>query len=265
LETIFEYEHSTKYSFSGSNREALINEIEEEEFSHHELDNRLIIQDIETYLEKNKNEGLGAIHNFFIEHAKATKCNKEENINQLFNDLTHFLTVVPQLPSSEKQFVQEKVLPITINHSREEIIQLIEENAATDETAQLALYAARRMDKIDWQPFIKAALERNPVSLEGLKGKSVDEAYQLISNMPNESVYDTVRLAQPDEVWNFGRGDGIEKAILLANYSYNNFNTNNLSLKVSKHTAILMLNEKEYNFKTNKSLEKKVNFVTEKM
>jgi hypothetical protein len=122
LETIFEYEHSTKYSFSGSNREALINEIEEEEFSHHELDNRMIIQDIEAYLEKNKHEGLAAIRNFFIEHAKATKCNNEENINQLFNDLTHFLTVVPQLPSNDKQFVQEKIIPIHVNQSREEII-----------------------------------------------------------------------------------------------------------------------------------------------
>jgi hypothetical protein len=258
LETIFEYEHSTKYSFSGSNREALINEIEEEEFSHHELDNRLVIQDIETYLEKNKNEGLGAIHNFFIEHAKATKCNKEENINQLFNDLTHFLTVVPQLPSGEKQFVQEKVLPISINHSRKEIIQLIEENATVDETSLLALYAARRMDKIDWQPFIKAALERNPVSLEGLKGKNVDEAYQLISNMPNESVYDTMRLAQPDEVWNFGRGDGLEKAILLANYIYNKDNIINLYLEIKKNKVTLVSGKNEFQFLSEKGLEKNV-------
>jgi hypothetical protein len=31
-----------------------------------------------------------------------------------------------------------------------------------------------------------------------------------------ESIYDGPRMAQPDEVWNYRRGDGFEKAILLA-------------------------------------------------
>jgi len=39
-----------------------------------------------------------------------------------------------------------------------------------------------------------------------------------VSELPDESIYDEAgRLAQPDEVWNYGRGDGAEKAILLAN------------------------------------------------
>ena len=36
--------------------------------------------------------------------------------------------------------------------------------------------------------------------------------------MPDESIYDGKRLALPDEVWNFRRGDGIEKALLLADF-----------------------------------------------
>ena len=36
--------------------------------------------------------------------------------------------------------------------------------------------------------------------------------------LADESIYDEPgRLAQPDEVWNYGRGDGPEKALLLAN------------------------------------------------
>jgi hypothetical protein len=36
--------------------------------------------------------------------------------------------------------------------------------------------------------------------------------------MPGESIYpESCRLAQPDEVWNYGRGDGLEKALTLAN------------------------------------------------
>ena len=35
--------------------------------------------------------------------------------------------------------------------------------------------------------------------------------------MDEESIYGGTRLAQPDEVWNFKRGNGMEKAITLAN------------------------------------------------
>ena len=36
--------------------------------------------------------------------------------------------------------------------------------------------------------------------------------------LPILSIYDgPARLAQPDEVWNFRRGDGFEKALLVAN------------------------------------------------
>lgn len=34
--------------------------------------------------------------------------------------------------------------------------------------------------------------------------------------MSDKSIYDGPRLAQPDEVWNYRAGDGIEKAILPA-------------------------------------------------
>ena len=38
------------------------------------------------------------------------------------------------------------------------------------------------------------------------------------SHFADESIYDgTSRLAQPDEVWNFGTGDGLEKCLLAAN------------------------------------------------
>ena len=36
-----------------------------------------------------------------------------------------------------------------------------------------------------------------------------------VESFPNQSIYEGKRLAQPDEVWNFRRGDGIEKALLL--------------------------------------------------
>jgi hypothetical protein len=54
--------------------------------------------------------------------------------------------------------------------------------------------------------------------VNGTKELSVDAAYQLLNSLPGESIYnEPFRIAQPDEVWNYLRGDGLEKAICLAN------------------------------------------------
>ncbi len=47
---------------------------------------------------------------------------------------------------------------------------------------------------------------------------SDDDVVAAIEGLENESIYDEAgRLAQPDEVWNYQRGDGVEKAVMLAN------------------------------------------------
>jgi hypothetical protein len=123
-----------------------------------------------------------------------------------------------------------------------------EENRSAD----LAFYALRDLSRADWTPFLKAALERNPVCIEGTKALTDDELINLLThpavpaplhggeldsekinlNSPppegwpkagvgfpfgSISIYDGTRLAQPDEVWNYKTGDGIEKAVLLSN------------------------------------------------
>ena len=258
LETVFEYEHSTKHSFSESTREALINEIEDDEFSLTPLENRLIIQDVEDYLEKNKNLSLDSIMHYFLLYAKDNKCGNVDNIKLLFDNLAEFLNVQPQLPAINKEFRQTETINIDPNQSREDILQLIHSKAIDNEVALLSLYAFRLMDKIDWKPFLKAALERNPVSLVGLKGRSPAMAYQLLLDMPNESIYDIKRLAQPDEVWNFRRGDGIEKAILLANYLQNEFKQTDLFLNIEKSNVTLEANQIKYGFSSVKDIVKQV-------
>jgi hypothetical protein len=193
--------------------------------------------------------------------AKITKCNNEDNIKLLFVDLLHFLNVHPRLPEINKQIVQTETLNINVNQTREDIMQLISEKADNHEVALLSLYAYRQMDKIDWRPFVKAALERNPVSVEGLKGATADAAYHLIFDMPNESIYEEKRLAQPDEVWNFGRGDGIEKAFLLANYLRNEFNQHEMELTVAKERVTLDSQKIKYNFLSSKELVQQINLM----
>ncbi len=260
LETIFEYEHHTKHNFSEASREILLKEIDEEEYSLTPLDNRLVIQDIEDYLEKNKSLPIDKITSFFLNHAKTTQCNNEESIKLLFTDLADFLNVKPQLPSNAKQYEKTESLYIDTNKNREEIIQYITEKSDNSETALLSLYAFRQMDYINWKPFIKAALERNPVSVLGLKGKTVDAAYQIINNLNNHSIYDGKRLAQPDEVWNFGCGDGIEKAIVMANYLHNEFKMTDLSMNIDKASITLHCNKLNFSFLSTKDIIKEFDF-----
>jgi hypothetical protein len=65
---------------------------------------------------------------------------------------------------------------------------------------------------------VKAAIERSPVSKAALGTADSQSAIARIASLDDESIYDgTSRLAQPDEVWNFGTGDGLEKCLLAAN------------------------------------------------
>jgi hypothetical protein len=89
-----------------------------------------------------------------------------------------------------------------------------------EEIERLALYVYREMDVISWLPFVKAAMERNPVCFNDLNGKSTEDVFNILHDMPDNSIYDSNRLAQPDEVWNFRRGDGIEKSIRISGKNY---------------------------------------------
>jgi len=256
LETLFEYEHSTKHILAEATKEALLHEIEDEEFSLAPLENRIVIQEVEDFLTRNKNASLGEVMSFFISHAKETKCNNEENISLLFESLAKFLNVQPQLPKTNKKFIPTEALKINTDQSREDILELVYSKAAEDEVARLSLYAFRQMDKVDWKPFLKASLERNPVTLQGLKGMSAEKVYQTLSDMPNESIYDGQRLAQPDEAWNFGRGDGIEKALMMANFLTNELKQSGLKLDIERINVTLDAGEKRYTFTSAKNLEK---------
>jgi hypothetical protein len=100
---------------------------------------------------------------------------------------------------------------------RDEVIAVLAAQRQVNTTVDLAFYAARDMQRCDWRPFINAAMERSPVVVEATKDYSDAELLTLFADMANESIYSVGRLAQPDEVWNFQRGDGVERAFCLAN------------------------------------------------
>lgn len=258
MDKVFEYEHHSKFNFSEASRESLIREIDEEEFQLTPLESRLVVQDVEVFLENNKDVKIKDVKAYIDNLAEASSCSSDHHVRQLIVDVDKFLRVQPQLPSMEKEFIASDDINLTIDQSRDEMIALITKKASSSETALLSLYVYRQMDKIDWTPFMKAALERNPVSIEGLKGMNEEDAYKTLSALSNESIYDGVRLAQPDEVWNYSRGDGAEKAILFANYLINKNQQHTLKISIRGEKVTLEHNKKAYTFLSTKGLQKEV-------
>ena len=120
--------------------------------------------------------------------------------------------VVPRLPDPQRvEFTaSDEPLALTTEMGYAEIRDRLEALRKTNRSAALAPYAAHDLAATEAAPFAKAALERCPVSRNATLAQ--------IEALPNESIYDGPgRCASPDEVWNFGRGDGLEKCFLAAN------------------------------------------------
>jgi hypothetical protein len=255
LEKMFEYEHTSKFNVSSETRGSLVKEIEGDDFHLSPIQWKIMLNDIESILDKHSGKSLKEIENEFI---KKTGTEFEEIIQEMFKELYDFIFIDPKIPDPEKKYSINEKLNITTENNREEIINLITDHKETSEAAQLALYVYRDMDTIDWRPFIKAAIERNPVSFGDLNEKTNYEVYSILKELPMESIYDGNRLALPDEVWNFRRGDGIEKAFLLAGFLLHNDKSSTISIEIDHSKVLLTSGQHEFHFTSHKKLRKSI-------
>jgi len=255
LEKMFEYEHSSKFNVSAETRSSLIKEIEGDDFHLSPLQGKIMLNAFEEFLDKHKVRNLNDIENELIKIAGAEY---KKIIQNMLKELTFFIFIDPKIPDARKNYIVTDKLNITIEDSREEIINLIATNQKNSETALLSLYVYRQMDKIDWRPFIKAAIERNPVSFTDLNGKNNSEVYSILNELQDESIYDGKRLALPDEVWNFRRGDGIEKAFLLADFLLHKNKPLTLSIDIENKKVLLSAGGNEFHFTSHKNLRKSI-------
>jgi hypothetical protein len=214
-EVVYHYEHSSSYLVSDSTREKLLEEIDEDEYFAEMLDGRIPLNKFETFFEQNKidlaneEDRSKLAREFTCYNARAA---------EIVEDICRFVHLEPRLPVMEgKKFVPAHRIEISPGASREQIAAYLQSARQNNPVADLAFYAYRDMTQTDWRPFIKAAIERSPVSVKGSADLDVPSIVAAINEMPNESIYDGPRLAQPDEVWNYRRGDGLEKAFCLAN------------------------------------------------
>jgi len=254
LEKMFEYEHSSKFNVSET-RGSLVKEIEGDDFHLSPIQWKIMLNDIEAILNKHTRKNLEEIQNQFI---KITGTEYEKIIQEMFRDLGEFIRTEPRIPDAEKNFTETLKLKIKSDDSREDIIEQIKSSREISETSRLALYVYRDMDIIDWEPFIKAAVERNPVSFTDLNENNNYEVYSILKKLPVESIYEGNRLALPDEVWNFKRGDGIEKAFLLADFLLQKDKTSDILIKIDGEKVLLSCAGHDFHFSSDKNLKKSI-------
>lgn len=255
LDKMFEYEHTSKYNVSAETREALVKEIEGEEFHLSPMQGRILLNDIEAILGTNSGKNLEKIKTAFT---KAASDMDEAIIHEMFRDLEDFIITIPRIPDPEKEYIKTIRLNITIENSREEILEEVANKSELSELPELAMYIYRKMDSIDWLPFIKAAIERNPVCFTDLYEEDISGVYNILLNMPDESIYEGERLALPDEVWNFKRGDGIEKSLLMAAFMVNRDHSSEIMIKIESQNVTLICLGKEYHFNSQKNFTKSI-------
>ncbi len=256
MPTIFRYEQSSKNTFANESRNALLEEMDPHDFSLSPNPKALLLNDIEDFLKEYPDITIDELQKLFFDKNIKGGCFKMEHF---FDDLRKFACIHPQLPkAAKKKFVPKEPLQISAEWSRKDLIEYLHGMRKKSEMAEYAFYAYRKMDEILWEPFVKAAVERNPVALQGLGNQNLEDAFLVLQKMGKDSIYqEAYRLAQPDEVWNFSTGDGLEKAFVLLNYAFHNNPTKEkCELLAKAGKATLIFGKKTFTFESSKNLKK---------
>ena len=253
-EVLFHYEHGSPHKIGCHSHDKLLHEVSDEDFAKYPWPGRVECTELEEFIRKGQSDvrtedGRRAVRQF-IEGVVP-------DADKLVEELAKFVHSEARLPGMDKNFVSVAPIQIEVGQSREEIVEYLRRLRDSSVTADLAFYSYRDVENSDWRPFVKAAIERNPMSIEKTNGKSIDEVYSWLAKMPGDSIYDGRRLAQPDEVANYETGDGLEKAFLLANVLLAKHPGREIEVSVDG-AKVLVEAEGHYEFTSTKQQKKNV-------
>ncbi len=254
VEAVFPYEQGSSYSFTDQTREKLMAEVDAELFQPSPLPDRIVLNELESFAKSREIDlsDPGDVENLRTQFS----CNCL-NAQTAIEALIRFCCIEPRLPvEAEKIFLpSETPLDLTGAMRREEVLERLDSLRGKNSIADMAFYAYRDLNRTEAAPFVKAAMERNPVSVGMARDLCDGGLVQTVQGLAEESIYDgTGRLAQPDEVWNFRRGDGVEKALLLANLWAARKPDEPMRLIVEPSRAVLKAGREEWSFASSKEL-----------
>jgi len=255
-EKVYSYEHSSKLRVGDETQSILLSDIEHDDFYTELRPNRFDMGELEAFLRDNKicidnNDDINKLHGQFADGPVSS--------SYIINDLVNFCRTVPVMPDEEKTW--ESSPPISLDGVKDakDARDVLMAQRNGNETVDLAFMAFRDLSISPWKPFLKAAVERNPVSLIGANDLSIEDTYRFLmsSSFAGESIYgEPYRLAQPDEVWNYRRGDGLEMAITLASIYINKQPQDNgkVSVDIGNNKIKLTCGKDEFLFDTAKKI-----------
>ena len=253
-ETLFHYEHGSNYKIADTTHDKLLAEVSDEDFVPYELPGRIRCDKLDEFLKKQKIDLQNPQSKEALRKFIHTVIGDAQNF---VDELADFVHVEARLPTFNKNFLSAEPIQISVERSREQIIEYLQQERRSNSTADLAFYAYRDMETCDWVPFIKAAVQRNPVSVQAVESMSVEQIYTWLEQMKNNSIYNGKRLAQPDEVANYETGDGLEKAFFLANIIHQRNPDQDIEITVHNNDVILK-GQRQFRFVSDKGLEKQV-------
>lgn len=257
-ELLYSYEHGSPFKIGDDTHDKLLAEVADEDFVRFELPGRIrcdhLCDLLKQKIDVRRPEGREALRKFLEPTIPEA--------GKLVDDLLDFVHVEARLPESSKNFTNSQTIRISPDWTRDQIIDYLRGIRSQNATADLAFYAYRDMESCDWRPFLQAAVERSPISLEKTKEMSVSQVYDWLQAMSAGSIYDGSRLAQPDELANYLTGDGLEKAILLANVLRHRTPDRELRLEVD-NSGILLRADRDYEFTSAKTLQGQVDISPE--
>ncbi len=248
LENIFYYEESTPYFFTHQTREHLLEDINMEEFHSSKLPDRIVLNEIEDYI-KDKNIDLGSEDE--LKKLREKFSQECVSVCKLLKELKNFCVTEPRYPDSpDKKFIgQNSRIDLKPDMSRPEVVKRLEKLAKDNLTAELAFYAYRDEKHTEPEVFLKAALDRNPVSVKALKQKNTNDIIATIKNFKSKSIYPSaLRLAQPDEVYNFKTGSGTEKCVLAANIIEKKKEVKTVKIEIKENKTVLTVDNSKFRF-----------------
>ena len=182
----------------------------------------------------------------------------ENVVSEMAAEFASFSFIEPRLPRENKIQVSSVDLnALEQCNSAQEVIDLLKPLRPQSELVELAFTAFRDIDDSSWEPFLMAALERNPVCIAETEDMDDDEVYSLLKSFSDESIYSGNRLAQPDEVYNFRTGDGAEKAICMWDILRSRYPYGCGEIKNIGDDIILEFEDRKYCFKTQKVFSNK--------
>lgn len=253
-ETLFAYEHDSDNRIGDATFDKLFDEVSEDDFASTKPLDRICFEHLNRQLRKTKLDMTTAQgQKMFADYLRPYIAESDK----LAKEIGDFISMKPRLPETEKKYVPSFSIDIRPEMTREQIVEHLQGIRGKSVTADLAFYAYRDMDTCDWEPFVKAAVERNPVLLEMTKEMSVDGAYGWLCELSDTSIYDGNRLAQPDELANYRSGDGLEKAFAMADILRNREPAVAVSIEMIGGQVSVGAT-KEYTFRSGKKLARSV-------